>query len=130
MWSLDNFVNIQVYYDPMLSNEFLLMILDWRNLSICYHIGFLSYISTPSYSMLFSISFHPIWMSLPRGNIISIPMRCGWLSPSPLISISAFQFFSGIYSRHQATTLPTSNALINGILFLCMILHTIVPSVV
>ena len=35
-------------------------------------------------------------MSRPLGYIISISMRCGWFSPSPLITISGFQFFSAI----------------------------------
>lgn len=64
----------------------------------CYPVGFLSYSSYSSYSCKSSISFH-LSVSRPRGDIISISMRCGWLSPSPLISISAFQVFSGIFLR-------------------------------
>ena len=62
---------------------------------------FIRYFTTLN-SVVISISFirkYILKYSRPRGIIIADPMRCGWLSPSPLITVSGFQIFSGILLR-------------------------------
>lgn len=63
----------------------------------CYPKDFLFFSSCTSYSYKFSILFH-LTMPGPRGKITSLPMRCGWINPSPRVSISAFSFFPQFYS--------------------------------
>ena len=62
---------------------------------------FIRYFTTLN-TVVVSISFirkYILKYSRPRGIIIADPMRCGWLSPSPLITVSGFQIFSGILLR-------------------------------